>query len=43
MSVTEFAGVTKDKDRGITSKGGLYEFWTDEGVASSERCKNSTR
>ncbi|MEV4181740.1 hypothetical protein AB0J28_09890 [Streptosporangium canum] len=30
MSVTEFAGVTKDKDRGITSKGGLYEFWTEE-------------
>jgi hypothetical protein len=32
MSVTEFAGVTKDKDRGITSKGGLYEFWTQEGA-----------
>ncbi|MFI7135857.1 hypothetical protein ACIBQ1_60145 [Nonomuraea sp. NPDC050153] len=32
MSVTEFAGVAKDKDRGITSKGGLYEFWTDEGA-----------
>ncbi|MEU4836257.1 hypothetical protein [Streptosporangium sp. NPDC023615] len=30
MSVTEFAGVTKDKDRGITSRGGLYEFWTEE-------------
>jgi hypothetical protein len=32
MSVTEFAGVTKGKDRGITSKGGLYEFWTEEGA-----------
>lgn len=32
MSATEFAGVTKDKDRGITSKGGLYEFWTEEGA-----------
>ncbi|MEV4526516.1 hypothetical protein [Streptosporangium sp. NPDC049304] len=32
MSVTEFAGVTKDKDRGVTSKGGLYEFWTEEGA-----------
>ncbi|MGS2640881.1 hypothetical protein [Streptosporangium sp. LJ11] len=32
MSVTEFAGVTKDEDRGITSKGGLYEFWTEEGA-----------
>ncbi|WP_440072314.1 hypothetical protein [Streptosporangium sp. OZ121] len=32
MSVTEFAGVTKDKDRGITSKGGLYEFRTEEGA-----------
>ncbi|MEV7012279.1 hypothetical protein [Streptosporangium sp. NPDC051022] len=30
MPVTVFAGVTKDKDRGITSKGGLYEFWTEE-------------
>ncbi|MFF5112194.1 hypothetical protein [Streptosporangium sp. NPDC000509] len=30
MSVTEFAGVTKDKDRGITFKGGLYEFRTEE-------------
>ncbi|MBB5776910.1 hypothetical protein [Nonomuraea jabiensis] len=27
MSVTEFAGVTKDKARGAISKGGLYEFW----------------
>ncbi|GAA2997726.1 hypothetical protein [Streptosporangium longisporum] len=32
MSVTEFAGVTKDKDRGISSTGGLYEFWTEEGA-----------
>ena len=32
MSVTEFVGVTKDKDRGITSRGGLYEFWTEEGA-----------
>ncbi|GIH90988.1 hypothetical protein ACFFMN_32360 [Planobispora siamensis] len=32
MSVTEFTGVTGDGDRGITSKGGLYEFWTDEGA-----------
>jgi hypothetical protein len=30
MSVTEFVGVTKDKDRGITSPGGLYEFRTEE-------------
>ncbi|MDX3103582.1 hypothetical protein [Nonomuraea angiospora] len=30
MSVTEFAGVTKDKDRGVTSNGGLYEFWTGD-------------
>ncbi|MGP3960910.1 hypothetical protein ACTWPT_33380 [Nonomuraea sp. 3N208] len=30
MSVTEFAGVTQDKDRGVTSKGGLYEFWTED-------------
>ncbi|MEV4113702.1 hypothetical protein [Nonomuraea sp. NPDC049695] len=30
--MTEFAGVTKDKDRGITSRGGLYEFWTDGGA-----------
>ncbi|MGJ6964576.1 hypothetical protein ACSDR0_21935 [Streptosporangium sp. G11] len=35
MSVTEFAGVTKDKDRGITSKGGLYEFWIEEGPTST--------
>ncbi|MGW4411138.1 hypothetical protein ACWEJ6_44400 [Nonomuraea sp. NPDC004702] len=26
MSLAEFAGVTEDKDRGVTSKGGLYEF-----------------
>ncbi|MER6512853.1 hypothetical protein ABT158_39015 [Nonomuraea sp. NPDC001636] len=34
MSVTEFAGVTKDKNRDITSVGGggLYEFWTEEGA-----------
>ncbi|MEU4409476.1 hypothetical protein AB0F88_33615 [Streptosporangium sp. NPDC023963] len=30
MSVTAFAGVTKDRDRGITSRGGLYEFRTEE-------------
>ncbi|MEV4581885.1 hypothetical protein AB0K16_52500 [Nonomuraea jabiensis] len=30
MSVTEFAGVTKDKARGAISKGGLYEFWTED-------------
>ncbi|GAA2655585.1 hypothetical protein GCM10010412_025020 [Nonomuraea recticatena] len=30
MSVTEFAGVTEDKDRGVTPKAGLYEFWTEE-------------
>ncbi|WP_433512479.1 hypothetical protein ACQP2T_53550 [Nonomuraea sp. CA-143628] len=29
MSVTEFAGVAKDKDHGVTSDGGLYEFWTE--------------
>ncbi|MET8008189.1 hypothetical protein [Nonomuraea glycinis] len=28
MSVTEFADVTKDEDHGITSRTGLYEFWT---------------
>ncbi len=32
MSVTEFAGVTKDKNHGITSEGGLYEFRTEEGA-----------
>ncbi|WP_406312476.1 hypothetical protein OHA77_28400 [Streptosporangium sp. NBC_01639] len=32
MSVIEFAGVTKDKHLGITSKGGLYEFRTEEGA-----------
>ncbi|MCG5219486.1 hypothetical protein [Streptosporangium sp. KLBMP 9127] len=32
MSVTEFAGVTMDKDRGVTSMGGLYEFWTEDGA-----------
>lgn len=30
MSVTEFAGVTGDKDRGVTPKSGLYEFWTEK-------------
>ncbi|GGP07171.1 hypothetical protein LDL08_09600 [Nonomuraea glycinis] len=30
MSVTEFAGVTGDKDRGVTSRSGLYEFWTEK-------------
>ncbi|MEV1170672.1 hypothetical protein [Nonomuraea sp. NPDC049784] len=30
MSVTEFVGVTKDKDRGVTSNGGLYEFRTED-------------
>ncbi|QFY05457.1 hypothetical protein GBF35_01065 [Nonomuraea phyllanthi] len=30
MPVTEFVGVTKDKKRGVTSKGGLYEFWTED-------------
>ncbi|MDX3107433.1 hypothetical protein [Nonomuraea angiospora] len=30
MAVTEFAGVTKDKGRGITPRTGLYEFWTHE-------------
>ncbi|MGV9302515.1 hypothetical protein ACWDLG_03995 [Nonomuraea sp. NPDC003727] len=32
MSVTEFAGVTEDEDRGVTPKAGLYEFWTEEGA-----------
>lgn len=32
MSVTEFAGVTKDDHRGIGSKGGPYEFRTEEGA-----------
>ncbi|MFG1947665.1 hypothetical protein [Nonomuraea sp. NPDC048826] len=32
MSVTEFAGASQDKNRGITSPGGLYEFWTEEGA-----------
>lgn len=31
MTVTEFVGVSKDNDRGITSPGGLYEFQTEEG------------
>jgi hypothetical protein len=30
MSVTEFVGVTKDKHHGVTSRGGLYEFWTED-------------
>ncbi|MBB2912591.1 hypothetical protein FHS43_003874 [Streptosporangium becharense] len=32
MSVTEFTDVTTDKDRGVTPRTGLYEFWTDEGA-----------
>ncbi|NBE95198.1 hypothetical protein FE391_20165 [Nonomuraea sp. KC401] len=32
MSVTQFAGVTKDEHRGVTSKAGLYEFWTEDGA-----------
>ncbi|MEV4219105.1 hypothetical protein [Nonomuraea sp. NPDC049725] len=32
MSVTEFAGVSKDKGRGITSREGPYEFWTEDGA-----------
>ncbi|MEV3985934.1 hypothetical protein [Nonomuraea sp. NPDC049758] len=30
MSVTEFVGVTEDKNRGVTPNGGLYEFWTED-------------
>lgn len=30
MPVTEFVGVTKDKERGVTSGRGLYEFWTED-------------
>ncbi|MFD1934875.1 MULTISPECIES: hypothetical protein [Nonomuraea] len=30
MSVTEFAGVAEDQDRGVTPRAGLYEFWTAE-------------
>ncbi|MFG3437834.1 hypothetical protein ACGF0J_11405 [Nonomuraea sp. NPDC047897] len=32
MSVTRFAGVAEDEDRGVTPRTGLYEFWTAEGA-----------
>ncbi|MEU8103995.1 hypothetical protein AB0C18_09740 [Nonomuraea muscovyensis] len=28
--MTEFVGVTEEKDRGVASTGGLYEFWTED-------------
>lgn len=32
MSVPEFVGVTQDAHRGVSTKGGLYEFWTKDGA-----------
>lgn len=32
MPVTEFTGVTEGEARGATSRGGLYEFWTEDSV-----------
>ena len=31
MTRTEFRGVSADPDRGVDSRTGLYEFWTDRG------------
>ena len=31
MSTTAFAGVAPEPERGVSRRGGLYEFWTDKG------------
>ena len=31
MPTTDFKGISPDPERGVSSRGGLYEFWTDNG------------